>query len=242
MTSRQQDIQEQLNASAEIVRKYNVGDRSYFFMKFINCDKTQLETAWSYGLKKIQSREIIKDSHGISEKEVQQVNERLKTFDDNAQTLFTYLNSEFDVKKLKLADENAERRLRQLMSYRYIDLISKEVSELSIKEQSTPKSKTKTFFAKYKAAFIILAIVGAFASPRIIDGLTPVDTLTIRLHENSKYKYRVGATCSDGWHSNATGRGACSHHGGVSEWLYGYSYHKTMDECKTEAKSLSWRN
>ena len=32
--------------------------------------------------------------------------------------------------------------------------------------------------------------------------------------------YRIGAICRDGWQSSATGRGACSHHGGVSEWLY----------------------
>lgn len=31
--------------------------------------------------------------------------------------------------------------------------------------------------------------------------------------------YRTGAICSDGWRSSATGRGACSHHGGVSYWL-----------------------
>ena len=33
--------------------------------------------------------------------------------------------------------------------------------------------------------------------------------------------YRTGAICRDGRQSSATGRGACSHHGGVSEWLYG---------------------
>lgn len=32
--------------------------------------------------------------------------------------------------------------------------------------------------------------------------------------------HRVGAICRDGWRSYATGRGACSHHGGVREWLY----------------------
>jgi hypothetical protein len=32
--------------------------------------------------------------------------------------------------------------------------------------------------------------------------------------------HRVGAICADGWRSSATGRGACSHHGGVSKWLY----------------------
>lgn len=31
---------------------------------------------------------------------------------------------------------------------------------------------------------------------------------------------RVGAICCDGTRSYATGRGACSHHGGVCEWLY----------------------
>ena len=31
---------------------------------------------------------------------------------------------------------------------------------------------------------------------------------------------RVGATCSDGWSSGATGSGACSHHGGVAQWRH----------------------
>ncbi len=31
---------------------------------------------------------------------------------------------------------------------------------------------------------------------------------------------RVGAICRDGSRSSATGRGACSHHGGVARWLY----------------------
>ena len=31
---------------------------------------------------------------------------------------------------------------------------------------------------------------------------------------------RIGAICRDGTRSSATGRGACSHHGGVSRWLH----------------------
>jgi len=31
---------------------------------------------------------------------------------------------------------------------------------------------------------------------------------------------RIGAICNDGWESSATGRGACSHHGGVMCWEY----------------------
>lgn len=32
--------------------------------------------------------------------------------------------------------------------------------------------------------------------------------------------YRVGAECRDGWLSNSTGSGTCSHHGGVYRWTY----------------------
>lgn len=37
--------------------------------------------------------------------------------------------------------------------------------------------------------------------------------------EVSVYYVRTGAMCKDGTRSSATGRGACSHHGGVSYWL-----------------------
>ena len=30
---------------------------------------------------------------------------------------------------------------------------------------------------------------------------------------------RIGAMCMDGIRSSATGRGACSHHGGVAQWI-----------------------
>ena len=38
---------------------------------------------------------------------------------------------------------------------------------------------------------------------------------------DSSPSVRIGATCSDGWRSSAVSRGACSHHGGVGEWLLG---------------------
>ena len=38
---------------------------------------------------------------------------------------------------------------------------------------------------------------------------------------------RIGALCKDGFNSNATGSGACSYHGGVSEWLYKEIPHET---------------
>lgn len=39
---------------------------------------------------------------------------------------------------------------------------------------------------------------------------------TIQIKKSTR---RVGAICRDGTRSSATGRGACSHHGGVSRWL-----------------------
>jgi len=44
--------------------------------------------------------------------------------------------------------------------------------------------------------------------------------------DSSSFRYRVGAICRDGTRSSATGRGACSHHGGVSRWLYEASRNK----------------
>lgn len=42
---------------------------------------------------------------------------------------------------------------------------------------------------------------------------------------------RIGAICMDGTRSSATGRGACSHHGGVSRWLYSESQNvEILDE------------
>lgn len=35
---------------------------------------------------------------------------------------------------------------------------------------------------------------------------------------SSGIAYRIGAICTDGWVSDATGSGACSHHGGVRCW------------------------
>ncbi len=100
--------------------------------------------------------------------------------------------------------------------------------------------KVVRFIKRYWYVFTIIIVFGIIASPRIIDGLTPVEKLAEKYHEQSKYQYRVGAICNDGWQSNATGRGACSHHGGVKEWKYETAYRKTMDVCRKEALEKSW--
>lgn len=50
--------------------------------------------------------------------------------------------------------------------------------------------------------------IGYVAAPNLKKGKCKV----------SYYTVRTGAVCKDGTHSTATGRGACSHHGGVSYW------------------------
>lgn len=253
---RKQELVNLLQNSAQIVRQYNLGDDKYFYDKFSNTDKTQLEAAWKFGLRKIQNKEIIKDASHLSIDETQRANEKLVNFDDVIPELFHYLNSPFDVKKLKLSDENTERRLRRILAEKYVALTSKEVWELSKKEKTSIKAKAVTFIGKFKAAFIIVGIVGAFATPRIIDGLTlpenllnkylhdkyssiktsviNVDALTNYLYENSKYKFN-GAICNDGWTSHSQGRGTCSHHGGVDYYFYVGDYSKTIEQCRENA-------
>ncbi len=52
---------------------------------------------------------------------------------------------------------------------------------------------------------------------------TPVEIITPRTTTSTQRQsssVRSGAICEDGTRSSATGKGACSHHGGVSTWLY----------------------
>jgi hypothetical protein len=42
-----------------------------------------------------------------------------------------------------------------------------------------------------------------------------------------------GAVCGDGWRSHSTGRGTCSHHGGVARWV-------TEDPSADAVKGAAW--
>jgi hypothetical protein len=55
-----------------------------------------------------------------------------------------------------------------------------------------------------------LTLVGTYVAPVVSAPIVPQSSSSVR----------IGATCNDGSHSNATGSGACSHHGGVAVWLY----------------------
>jgi hypothetical protein len=74
-------------------------------------------------------------------------------------------------------------------------------------------------------AFLILISV-TFCNFNSTPDKTPLKEKTVdrektdTKNNDSKGHYRIGAECCDGSRSGATGRGACSHHGGVCRWLY----------------------
>ena len=55
-------------------------------------------------------------------------------------------------------------------------------------------------------------------------------------------KYRVGAICRDGWHSYSTGRGTCSHHGGVDYWLIDSSWELTNQGFLENRETINYQN
>jgi hypothetical protein len=235
-------IQSKLNNYALVLRRYNLGDKKYFFSKFPSIDDSILEIAWLYGLKKIQNTEIIKNASLLSEEDEKVIQIKVDNVGVNPDSIYLYLNSGFDVKKLKLADENIERRVRNIIAVRYIQNLSVEILQHHKKSKNSFKAKAGRFVNRIKYGFVLVLVIVAFSAPRIITGLTPVDKLTEKIHKESGHQIRVGAICMDGWRSGATGRGACSHHGGVREWVYKTSYYKTLEECKIEAKRKSWRD
>lgn len=252
------DIQNKLNQSAVIVRKYNLGDKIYFVTKFSSIDKSKLDTAWTFAENKIQNREIIKNASHLTAEETNSATLKNKTFDNNTIKLYEKLNSKFDVKELKLTDENIERKVRNVLALRFLQIISDEINEFSKIEAKSFKSKALRFTGKIKYGLIAIAVIGLFSAPRIIDGLTlpenllneylhdkyssiksstiNVDVLTNYLHEDSKYRFN-GAICNDGWTSHSQGRGTCSHHHGVDYYFYEGDYSKSIEQCRQDAIS-----
>lgn len=103
-----------------------------------------------------------------------------------------------------------------------------------------PNDKVKKYLLNISLGVIVLTIVGVIFGGRIYDGFSSVQYLTNKCRVNSEYYYRTGAICMDGWKSSSTGRGTCSYHGGVKEWLYDKDFRKTTLECEKWAKKRSW--
>jgi len=63
-------------------------------------------------------------------------------------------------------------------------------------------------------------VVAPTAAPRIVyPTATPYVARVAPPAQPQQTGVRYGAICKDGTQSSATGRGACSHHGGVAYWL-----------------------
>ena len=230
---REEITQQNLNKYAFVLKKYNLGDRKFFEAKFKNANKLLLAIAWDYAETRIRNHDIIKNIFPLPSNIASAAKLKCDELGENIDDIFIYLNSDFDPKKLGLYDENLERVTRNLAAQKYLLLLFKEIPTDSVPLISSIRKLSGR-------ALPLLSIIALFSTPRIIRGLTSVAILTNRIHEKSKYEYRIGAICSDGWKSKATGKGACSHHGGVDNWIYKTSYSKTMEECRTEAIKISW--
>ena len=236
-----QDLQKKLNQYAIIIRKYNLGDKNFFTSEFPHIDKTYLETAWTYAQTKIQNREIIKNASILTIEELKLASLQINSFDNKTENLYYRLNNKFDVKELNLKNENIERKVRNALSVKYLQNLLQEITELQKKEVNPFKAKAGKIIGKLKYGLIAVGIIGIISAPRVIDGLTPVETLTQKIHEKSKYKFS-GSICRDGHTSHSQGRGTCSWHGGVAYKFYKGDYRKTIEECRAEAIKLSWRD
>lgn len=173
MSKNKQLIQEILNTSAAITRKYNLGDREYFLRKFGGCDTKQLTEAWESGLKKIQNREIIKDTSDLPVSENPIISKKVAEVGNDAQDIAYYLNSGFDVRELKLKDENIERRVRNILAEKFLELKSKEIRNISTVSISHQNSGKSSFRKKLALFFVMSAIAGSAVIFNISSGDNP---------------------------------------------------------------------
>jgi hypothetical protein len=103
-------------------------------------------------------------------------------------------------KQVSTQGVNGERTIAYEITY----IQGKETARKEIKNEVTKQPVTQ------------ITLVGTYVAPAPVTQQTTTTPTT-----QSSSGARTGATCNDGSRSNATGRGACSHHGGVAYWLYG---------------------
>lgn len=112
----------------------------------------------------------------------------------NYTTKITYdVNVNEGVREVKQAGKNGSKKVVYEVTYRNNSEVSRKKLRETVVESSVDEE----------------VVVGT-------KKYTPTPTPTPTPTAGS----RIGAICRDGWRSSATGRGACSHHGGVAQWLY----------------------
>jgi hypothetical protein len=110
-------------------------------------------------------------------------------------------------------------------------------------EVDASKRRLSSFVAGAVAKIILasplIAILGYFLMPPLIDRLTPVDVLTERIYNREVYKFS-GAKCNDGSIGHSQGSGTCSWHDGVNFYFDKGDHKKSIEDCHSEALDLSW--
>jgi hypothetical protein len=261
-------IQNKLNQAAIIYRKYNLGDEDLFLSVFQKVAKRKIDESWILALKKIQHREIIKDtSLPISVSQSNEIQNFVSNFSSDPDEIFKYLLSPFDVKELKFNDESAQRRIRHILAEKYIGHIIEDLIIYKPIWLNTFLEKATRFninLAKKLIKFLlivigILSLIAVVFSPRIIEGLTPPENLlnkylekqyplidqkpiteeVLAIYLHEDSKYKFnGAVCRDGCISHSQGQGTCSHHNGVDHYFYKGQYSTTNEECEYKAKEI----
>lgn len=246
------EIQKLLNQYCYILRKYNLKNKEEYISIFKDVELEILEKSGEYSLVKIRNRDIIKDTETLpvnAKKTIRQKNKKIKK---DVDSLYSYLKSEFDVRKLKYDEERIERKLRNRLAVIHQKKIKRSIDRkvrTRKRHEKTQKIVQKTVDTIQKilrtiTAVVIVAIIpalfiGLIFGGRIRDGFTSVDVLTERIYNREVYEFS-GSVCQDGWISHSQGRGTCSWHGGVRYEFYKGQHKKTREECKKIAKELSW--
>ena len=96
-------------------------------------------------------------------------------------------------------------------------------STLNVRSQPSSSSEILKKLTKYDNVILISDSIQnlEWVNVRIeeIQGFVSKDYLRKGKVYINTYNVRTGAKCNDGSNSSATGRGACSHHGGVAYWI-----------------------
>jgi|GEM_PF-2276532 len=132
-------------------------------------------------------------------------------------------------------------------------LSSKEYDERRLAEAIFDKiERNKTYGQRLRQRFLpfvtrkaavtsLLGMAAGIGFSLLPDRLIPVEELAKNLRERSLERIR-GAVCRDSTFSSSTGRGTCSHHGGIAYYLDTAIYHKTWKESLEEARQKTWRS
>ena len=121
-------------------------------------------------------------------------------------------------------DSETERSAKPYQEYSTAPTQHYPTESLPVVKKSSPpvyspskKNKTITKKSNRSASSLSTGNEETITWKQVNSQPTPRQQVT---KKEASYSIRTGAICCDGSRSYATGRGACSHHGGVCEWLY----------------------